>query len=200
MAAVSQLLVAIRANKPREVLAAIKGGSGVNSTRLGLSPLICAIQNGRPELVKLLLEHGADWAKRDRNTPWSPLMLATIQSYLPGRRHRPARVAKASRQIVTILRNAGARDPEADGVLGRVEQEESLIRSLAERGADAETKVFDADGVVILFPKRLERSAMGRFVPRLTLRQFAEAYHLCHLEAAMKTWAVSRRTAKAAAE
>jgi ankyrin repeat protein len=177
---------AIRDDKPQEVLAAIKAGWDPNGTYLGVAPLTSAIQKGRTSLVKLLLDHGADPAKRDRASGWSPLMLATIQTLLPPAKYRPARIATENRRIVKILVDAGARDAETLGVLGRIDNESALLRSVLDFGATPETEVVEIEGVVVVYPKRLQKSAVGRWTPRETLLQVARKFRLTHLEALLK--------------
>jgi hypothetical protein len=184
---ISPLIMAINVNSLDDAKAAIAGGCDVNGTMYDETPLICAIRNGRPELVKLFLEHGADPRHRDCNTPWTPFMLASIQVHLPARKHRPARVAKGSREIVRIFHAAGVNDPEADGIYGRVEKESTLLKSAKARGARADTLVLEADGVVIEYPLRLKRDPLGRIIPSITLLELARAYGLNHLEEYLMT-------------
>jgi hypothetical protein len=187
VAKVLPLIRAINANKLSDVIATIKNGCGVDSTSHGERPLMLAIHNGQPEIVELLLKNGADWRRRDGNTSWTPLMLATLQCHLPARRHRPGSIAKASRKIVAILKGAGASDPEADGILGRIENEDAIIRAVAARRISAEADVFDVEGVVVLYPKRLKRSSLGLFIPCIPLLQWARTNRLGRLEAALES-------------
>ncbi len=64
---ISPLIKAINANSTRDVAAAIAAGCDVNTTYLDMTPLMCAIHNGRPELVQLLLKHGTNPLQRDRS-------------------------------------------------------------------------------------------------------------------------------------
>lgn len=173
----SSLFTAINCNDLAATRAAIDGGADVNAAdHLGRSPLFRAVQEGRLELVTLLLNKGADHDKRAQIPPWSPLMMASLQVLLPASRQVPARVVRASRRIADALKSAGARDPEAEGIYGRVEKEQAILAAAKRRGATAETGVLQVDGVVFEYPIRLKRHRYFRGMQPLSFLKLADAY------------------------
>jgi ankyrin repeat protein len=175
---VLQLFCGIESDDPIAVKAAIESGCDVNGRHQGETPLQKVVRQGKAELVSVLLKHGADWSKRSAISIWSPLMLAEIQCHLPTWRHFPQRIKTANRRIIRLLRDAGATDPETDGILGRIQDEQSLLEGARRFGATADTEVTIVEGLVIVFPKRLKKTQIGKLMPSHKLGNAARHYKL----------------------
>jgi ankyrin repeat protein len=179
------LAEAINSNDPKKVAAAIAAGEDVNKPVLGHAPLFKAVAEAKPDIVDLLLAHGADPNKRDRSTGWTPLMMASINCHKSARRHFPVRAVKDSRRIVRSLLDAGAADPETDYIMGNAADEAALVAAAARLKPRAQAEILDLDGAVVLVPPRMKKRLDVGFPYLDTIGKFAAQRRLTRLQAAL---------------
>ena len=174
------LAEAINSNKLPNVAAAIAGGHDANKPVFGMTPLFKAVAEAKPDIVDFLLENGADWRKRDRDSGWSPLMMASINCHRSGgRKYFSARAIRDSRRIVQSLLRAGASDPETTYILGKESDEAGLIASVARLKLGPDAEIIEVAGAIVATPPRLQRrdarreKNWGFDVPKDTLETIA---------------------------
>ena len=171
----SALRLAINSNKPDDVEALLRGGWDPNALLDHHFPLFHAILQARPQMVESFIRFGADPNRRDRMTGWTPLMMATINSYRSPRRHFTGRAIKDSKRIVKILSEAGASDPETSFVLGHYLDDKMLARRITERGTLPDERTMSLDNAIVLIPPRvLKNSRLWRSA--MTIKERVDLY------------------------
>jgi len=147
--ATSALLTAIMANSSVQARAAIAGGANVNAdTGEGRSPLIVAAMSTRPDLVQLLLDHGADTRTRAEDPSVGNAVTAAFFAMngteLTGRSDEPdARKHAAALQVLKLV---AARKQDLNLLVKRGQTELSALMIAAQAGALDAVEVLLAAG------------------------------------------------------
>lgn len=118
--ALTQLLTAIRARDLSMVTSLARSTTSINSVHLGLghTPLTCAIENGDPDVVRTLLELGADpnLAPIDGQTPLHHAVDSSVQASIRALDMEGVDVPPSTK-LVDILLDWGA-NPRAQDAHG----------------------------------------------------------------------------------
>jgi hypothetical protein len=135
------LVVAAERDDLDEVRRLLDGGTPVNASNsiLGTTALLAAAGQGRVEVVRLLLERGAD--VNARSGGWTPLPLALSSGVSP----------EIARLLVAHGANVNAREPDLQRtalMIAAVSGELELVRDILDKGA--EVNALDADGKTAL--------------------------------------------------
>jgi ankyrin repeat protein len=77
-----ELIEAARENNMPDVRRLLRAGADVNASRYGRTPLIAAIFHGHVQVVKELLEYGADTEARENGNGWTHLHFACFNGHL----------------------------------------------------------------------------------------------------------------------
>lgn len=153
----SRLFQAFQANSIPDAAAAIAAGDDVNEKVFGSTLLFHSITEGKPDFVDLFLKSGADWKRRDAETGWTPLMMASINCNRSARKRFSGRAIKDSRRIVEMLTSAGATDPELKFIMGSDEDQGGLVDAIGRLKPTPDAKVLDLDGSLVLVPPRMKK-------------------------------------------
>jgi ankyrin repeat protein len=120
---------AIAAGDSGQVAVLLSAGAPVNTRNdLGRTPLLEAVWADRADLVRMLIERGADVTARHSDGGSTPLDYAAL---------------RGNNNIASLLLRAGARPDEAALGLAAVRDNAEIARSLIEAGATASSEAFD---------------------------------------------------------
>ena len=135
MAHIDDLYRAIDANDVAAARTLLCAGPDLaNSVAETPPPIHWAIYQNRPEMVEVLLEHGADLSLRDRDRQATPLDYAVVYARAPIVRLLVARGADAEGGLRVALKGASGGYEEFEELPGRAEYE-SIAALLRELGA-----------------------------------------------------------------
>lgn len=163
----SRLFLAFQGNKNKDAAAAIAAGDDVNEKVFGSTLLFHSIAEAKPDFVELFLKSGADWKRRDRETGWTPIMMASINCNRWPRKHFTGRAIKDSRRIVEMLTSVGATDPELKFIMGSDEDQSALVEAIRRLKPAPDAKVLNLDGSVVLMSPRMLKKELAIVVDAL---------------------------------
>lgn len=175
------LAEAINSNKLPNVAAAIAAGHDVNKPVLGIMPLFKAVREGKPDIVDFLLENGADWRKRDRESGWTPLMMASVNCHMSGHKYFSQRAIRDSRRIVQSLLRAGASDLETKYILGNESDEAGLIESVTRLKLRPDAEILELTGAIVAVSPREKKKLDVGFPYLDTIEKYARKRRLARL-------------------